>query len=182
VSEVLQYALTFVVVLNPPGAMLWWQALDGRFRPGQLATAAATLILVLALLVGGELIDTLDMAESSAQVAAGLLLIVSRVPLIVRRDPFAPSNVGGGEAMDAARLALWLATPAAIVLALFYGADRDDAPVFAGILVAGLLSALAMTWIPDERLVLPLRELGRVLLAVAIVIGVDLIIDGVTAV
>jgi small neutral amino acid transporter SnatA (MarC family) len=190
VSQPVELFLTFLVILNPLGALLVWNTLmtpersaESRFLallPGGIALTG----LAVAVALGDELLDVLDLSASSLQVAAGLLLVLGTLHLFLQADPFRPP-VAGGLYLSIIRMALWLATPAALAAAAFYGADRGVSDALAGIIPAVAIATLALVMATDiESRVdrIWLRELGRVTGAGILVIAVDLIIDGVTSV
>jgi small neutral amino acid transporter SnatA (MarC family) len=192
-SDILALFLIFLVVLNPPGVLLTWRSLSGDLEtPGQWWAAAGGLVLAIAgLLVaavfGDDLIDALDVSLSSFQVGAGLLLILGVLRVFVTRNPWTAPAYDGRlpEAVAGLRLGLWLATPAALAAAAFYGADRGEvetATALAGAIAVCGIAVMAAHWVTNESWLLVLREAGRALAVVLIVIAIDLIFDGITRV
>ncbi|MEX2236059.1 MAG: MarC family protein [Dehalococcoidia bacterium] len=189
--EFLRLFLTFVVVVNPSGNALRWNALSAGFgRPQRrgwalAAIATAATLLVPCVLLGDEILDFFDVSVSSWQSGAGLLLIIGLVPTLLLREPFNPEPLPSSRwkrAIEAGRLALSVATPAVIVVSAFYGADRGTLRSLGAL--AGALAILAAAVLASRRLEtgttrLPLREGGRVLSVIAVVIGIDLLIDGI---
>lgn len=141
--------------------------------------------MVPCVLLGDEILDFFDVSVSSWQSGAGLLLIIGLVPTLLLREPFNPEPLPSSRwkrAIEAGRLALSVATPAVIVVSAFYGADRGTLRSLGAL--AGALAILAAAVLASRRLEtgttrLPLREGGRVLSVIAVVIGIDLLIDGI---
>lgn len=189
-SELLGLFLTFLVILNPPGLLLTWRSLSAELDAARRWVSAiggfslATVGLLAAATFGDDVIDALDVSLSSFQVGTGLLLILGVIRVFVMRDPWVAPRYEGGysEAVAGLRLALWMATPATLVAAAFYGADRGAldtiVPLLVAIAVCGAAIAAAHQVTSDAWL-LGLREAGRGLAIVLIVIAVDLIFDGI---
>jgi multiple antibiotic resistance protein len=200
VSDAFELFLRLLVIFNPPGLALVLARLEAPLAPAQrvrlrLATISiAVTLAVIAGVLGDELIDLLGISLASFQIAAGVLLLVGALRRLLDRDPFAvellPPSRWGTE-IAALRAALSVVTPAAFAAIAFYGAEtRADGSRYAGDVSIGVLGALVVTLLVAEygsqraigRYQLALREVGRLLLVVLVVLAVDLVVDGVEAV
>jgi small neutral amino acid transporter SnatA (MarC family) len=203
VSQFLELFLTFLVILNPLGALLVWNTLRSQLVApalwaGALPALVALALLAAAILLGDSLLEVLDLSHSSFQVAAGLLLLLGTARIFVQIDPFSAPRLytnresDGGEKADGtwrysfliavARMTFWLATPAALAAMAFYGADRGEGDALWALAatVPILIGSLVFSEFAESSLGrTPLREGGRVTGVMLVVVAVDLILDGI---
>jgi small neutral amino acid transporter SnatA (MarC family) len=192
-SEVLALFLTFLVIFNPPGALLTWRSLaeplPGSERWPALggAFALAATLLVVAGFLGEAVIEALDVSLASFQVGAGLLLILNVLRVFVTKNPWvAPRYEGNYEsAVAGLRMAFWLANPASLVAVAFYAADRGEADTLVPLALAFAVTGAAIVGglrLTSATHLLVLREVGRGLAVIVIILAIDLIFDGITRV
>ncbi|HEX5938840.1 MAG TPA: MarC family protein [Dehalococcoidia bacterium] len=192
-SEFVGLLLTFLVILNPPAALLTWRSLSADLAGGERWTmlaggiALGTIGLIVAALLGDDIIDALDISLSSFQVGTALLLILGVLRVFVTRNPWAAPEYSGRfrPGIAALRLALWIATPASLAAAAFYAADRGESEAVAPLLLALMITAAAIVggyWLKGDTPSLVLREAGRLIAIVLVVLAVDLLFDGITRV
>jgi small neutral amino acid transporter SnatA (MarC family) len=193
-TEQLVLTLQWLLVLNPLGTTLYWRSVAATDdatgdRKGMLAgSVAATVLLVLAVLLGDDIIDALDISPPNWRIAAGVLLILGSLHAFVSRNPFAGTHHEGHSSPDwlpAARLALWLAGPPALGVAIAHGVDRGAVRAVAAIVVA-VLAVLAVElaqsrWSGRAGFVAA-REAARLTAVGAVVLALRLIMDGVDGV
>ncbi|HEX6313000.1 MAG TPA: hypothetical protein VF152_15405 [Acidimicrobiia bacterium] len=146
--------IAFVAVTNPA------RLPPARSRIGAgLVVALVTGAAIVVALLATPLLDALDVSPASARVAAGAVVGAAAVTALVRVQP----------ALDGLAAAGWLA------LALAAGADDGIARTALAALVATLLAVVVpLSW---RR-----PWLVRVLAAIAVLVAVDLIVDGVLGV
>jgi small neutral amino acid transporter SnatA (MarC family) len=151
--------------------------------------ALGAIGLVVAALLGDDIIDVLDISLSSFQVGTALLLILGVLRVFVTRNPWAAPEYSGSfrPGIAALRLALWIATPASLAAAAFYAADRGEGEAVAPLLLALMITAAAIAvgyGVKGDRDTpsLVLREAGRLIAIVLVVLAVDLLFDGITRV
>ena len=157
-------------------------ALLGATRPSWRSTATAAVVTALVLgtlaAAAGGLLDALDIDTPTARLAAGLVLVVVALAQLVGGAPAAlPGTTDRYAALVPLAFPLLLRPELALV-GLSAGADHG---VVAVLLVAVplLLTAVVSAVAPaDDRL---LEPTGRLLAAVGVLAGVDLVVDGVIA-
>lgn len=189
-SDWLELSLRLALVINPIGAGATWASLaaplDARERPrlGVLAGVAGCAALAGAALAAGWLLDLLAVSAPTWQIGAALLLIFGAVPAFLRRDPFAREPYGA-RGWAATRMALNLATPATMAALVSFGAvwDLGDVLLALGLVAALTLAALAGAGAVEARVGrLPLREAGRALAGLLVLMAVAMAVDGVNSV
>ncbi|MPZ22647.1 MAG: hypothetical protein GEU28_03710 [Dehalococcoidia bacterium] len=206
-SDFLFALLVFAALFNPAGGALVWRSVrriaadpsdldqgdpdnsvgaTTRSYPEVLpGVALAVVLLAIAALLGDGVIDLLDTSPSSFAVASGLLLILWAARLILQRRPFALDPSPPSAWLPALRMAGWLATPAALAIAAYHGADIGVGRTILAVAVAaagvGVASALTER-VASRTHLLALREAGRLVAAVLVVLAVVLIVDGVQTV
>jgi small neutral amino acid transporter SnatA (MarC family) len=193
-TELLVLVLQWLLVLNPLGTALYWRSIKAPDdasgdRTGILVGhLAALVLLVLAVPLGDEIIDALDISPPNWRIAAGVLLILGSLRAFIYREPFAGPRLDGDAQprwLPASRLALWLAGPASLGVAITHGVDREAARVIVAIVVALLVVAAAQLAEPRlhgraGRLVV--RELARLTAFGTVILALRLIMDGVDGV
>jgi small neutral amino acid transporter SnatA (MarC family) len=190
--EIISLTLQWLLILAPIGALLYWNSLATPAPASRSALASsiagvggAFALLVLATLIGDPLLDLFNISEPNWRIAAGSLLILGAVRLVLMRDPFSAISfyaAGDPDWMRVVRLALWLANPAALAAAMSFALFRGRAETLIAIAIA-----LAITQVllisgrdleaRDGRPIL--REIARALLLGTVLVGLRLIIDGV---
>jgi small neutral amino acid transporter SnatA (MarC family) len=189
-TDFLLVLLGLLLVLNPLGAALHWTGLAGAVaaaRGGQLVLLAAIFafaLLVVAALIAAPLLDLLRISEPNWRIATAVLLVLGVLPFFIQHDPFAPAWFGAepSERLVVARMTLWLATPAALALAISFSVD-EGLPVT----LLALLAAVTMTFVAmffARAMVARVgrfaaRELARLTAAAVVVMAVLLIRSGV---
>ena len=172
----------FVAAVNPlrvrPG-MPWRE--PGRRDTAHLAAAAVGVLALAAAgaAVADPLLDGLDISPESFRIAAGLVVAVVGAWVIVfpaRGEE--PVLAGWGAALVPLAFPL-LITPEVTVLVLSAGADEGAGAVTAGMAV-GLALTVAAGFVRRTPLATSLLRAGsRLLGALLVVAGIQLIIDGI---
>ena len=193
-SELPLLLIVFWAALNPPAsvASLASATLPPSRQTDRLLVAAgaiAAVLLLLAAVLHGPLLDLLDVSAASFDVAAGLVMLAGAArPLLRGRaiEEGIASAAGDGSRAVLAPLAVpLLATPAALAAALSWGERAGEAQTAAAAIVLVALSALWLARAPQPssragRAALDaLARLTGVLLAV---LAVGLVVRGVLAV
>jgi len=178
------WAAVLVLALNPARAAFGVPR-AGRAAVGVAAVGGAIggVAVCIAAIVGGPLLDALDVSEPSFRIAAGLLGVLAGAADLFRRPPAAEPSLGGWGAVLVPVAIPVVARPALLVLALGAGADRG-LPVTAAAMAIGvaLLTALVARWPTEGPAGRALRWVGRLLAAALVACGVVLAIAGLLAV
>ena len=147
-----------------------------------LGGAVGGLALVVVALLGGPLLDALDVSDPAMRIAAGAVVAVAGLVDLARRPPSSEPALDGWRAA-LVPVAVPLVVRPALVLAAI-GADADRGLwLVAGALVAGLAAMSALTLVPTAGVGPRVgRWLAAVVGALAAAAGVLLVIDGVLAV
>ena len=193
-SDTGELLLRLLLIVNPLAALLVWSSLSAplvpRTRPrlGALAVGLAFVGLALAALLADRLLDLLSVSPPTWQMAAGALLIFAAFPVFLARDPFLREPYGSERTLPrwaVARLACGLANPAALAALVVYGAEFARGPVLIALFLVLVLTGAGVARADAlERRVgrLPLREGGRVLAALLVLMSVAMIVDAVNSV
>ncbi len=184
-SDWLLSSLFFLLVFNPAvlvrllpagGAHMVDRVTLRRWIPGFLVSL---LLLAIAALLSGSILDLLDLSHSTFQIATGMLVICGALQAFlaigVRVDNESESwaNVG---------LLVWLLSPAPLALAVSTGEGDGAGIAVSALLFASVLSvALALSWrqwrgSEDTAI---LGWLRRLFAAAAVVGAIDLVRQGV---
>jgi small neutral amino acid transporter SnatA (MarC family) len=155
-------------------------------RLSRVWSLAATIVLALAALLAGPILDLLDISLPSWQLAAGALVIVAVVRLFIERDPFTPTLTDDAPDWLAIIWGIgWIATPAAVALVMADSLDLHPtiAVVSAGLAVTvasigALLGPAMLARLGYRRL----RELARWTSLFALIPAAKLILDGLNGV
>jgi small neutral amino acid transporter SnatA (MarC family) len=149
--------------------------------PGRVAAAQAAVVVVLIVLAasGGAILDALDVSDPNAAIAAGLVVVLTAVLDLVRRNPV-PVELPAGQVAALVPLAWPLGLrPAAAVLAIAAGA----ADVTSGVVVGAVVAAALAVALVVRRSAESVRSGAQALCAVlGTGAGIDLLVDGVLAV
>jgi small neutral amino acid transporter SnatA (MarC family) len=140
-------------------------ALGGGRAPRRLLAAAVAAggALVLALALAADpLLDALDISPESFRIAAGIVLVVAGAATLARPRPSGPP-------------AATLVTPELACMAIAASADEGVGPAIAAAAVA-LAAVAALAGLPS---VAPAGRAAPFLAAVAVVVGVALVVAGV---
>ena len=193
-SDAPELFLRLLVIVNPFAALLVWSSLAeplpratarpwGRWQPRlpsrrwRWRRSCAEPIL-----------DLLSVSAPTWQMAAGALLVFSAFPAFLTRDPYIREPYGSGRTLPrwaVARMACGLANPAAVAALIFFGADSDLGAVLPALTLVLAITGVLVTFAPgiEERIGrLPLREAGRLLAAILVVMSIATIIDAVNSV
>ena len=181
------WAAALLLALNPARAAFGVPR-AGR-SPRTIARVAALGGLVGALAVGaaavlgGPLLEALDVSEPSFRLAAGIVAALAGVADLFRRPPAPEPALAGWRAALVPVAIPLVARPALLVMALGAGAD-SGALVSVGAMALGvaLLTGLAAGWPTEGPGRRALRWASRVLAAALVACGVVLVVDGLLAV
>jgi small neutral amino acid transporter SnatA (MarC family) len=178
------WAAVLVLALNPARAAFGVPR-AGRSRRNVVRVAAlggviGGLAVCAASVVGGPLLEALDVSEPSFRLAAGMVAALAGAADLFRRPPPPEPGLAGWRAALIPVAMPVVARPALLVLALGAGADRGVL-VSAGAMAMGsaLLTGLAAGWPTEGARGRGLRWAGRVLAAALVACGVILAVDGV---
>jgi small neutral amino acid transporter SnatA (MarC family) len=193
-TDLLVLTMQWLLVLNPLGTALYWRSIAvtddaAASRNGLLAGyAVATVLLLIATVLGNAIIDALNISPPNWRIAAGVLLILGSLHAFVSRNPFAGASYEGEASaswLPPARLALWLAGPPALGFAVAQGVDRGSARAVIAI-VAALIVVAGTQLLALRRAGLAarveVRELARLTVVGVVVLALRLIMDGVDGV
>ncbi len=183
--------IIFLAAVNPAGALVLWSHLAEEIESNARRLGALSAVILafalywLAVLVGPDLLEFLDISESSFQIAAGSLLAAGGLFVLFRLNPFErsiPAQTENLISISVFWLAFWIANPAALAAAIWYGIDqgqRDTLPAIASalIILAGLLLTFRLYATTPGYVIA--REIGRLTAALVVVIGFGLIVGGV---
>jgi small neutral amino acid transporter SnatA (MarC family) len=138
--------------------------LEARAAPSSLvvAVAAGFALAAIGALLADELLDALAISPESFRIAAGLVLAVTGVRILVAPAPAGP-------------FAAVLVTPELAAFALSAGADASTSRVL-GTAAAALLVAAAVASAPGR---VPLALVARFLAALQLVVAVALVVAGI---
>jgi small neutral amino acid transporter SnatA (MarC family) len=181
--------LLLLLIVNPLGIALVSSSFGGRttsLRLNRVWLAAALLIVMLAALLAGLILDWLDISLPNWQLAAGALVAVAVLSLFVQRDPFTPRSADETPDWLAILWGIgWLASPAVVAVVMVTSVDlnRWIALVAAAIAVTaasigGLLGPALLARLGDRRL----RELARWSSLLALIPAALLILAGLNGV
>jgi small neutral amino acid transporter SnatA (MarC family) len=183
--------VAFILVLNPLGAAALAAGVGTSGANlsylGRFEWLASSALLVVTAILADPLLDLVNISLPSWQVAAGTLLIVAVLRLFVQRDPFTPP-LGGNFAREWVAvlwLTFWVATPAALGVAIAYALDLNRWAVLVAIVLATALASLGAALGPALRDRLGrtrLRELARWTSLLALIPAAKLILDGLNGV
>jgi small neutral amino acid transporter SnatA (MarC family) len=178
------WAAALLLALNPARAACGVPR-AGRSARTVAAVAAAGgaiggLAACAAAIVGGPLLESLDVSEPSFRIAAGIVAGLAGAADLFRRSPSPEPALAGRRAALVPVAIPLVARPALLVLAMGAGAERGLL-VSAGALATGvaLLTALAARWPTEGPGGRVLRWAGRVLAAALVACGVVLAVDGI---
>ena len=180
----LLWAVVLVAALNPVRAALGVPR-EGRPPAWQVAAlggAVGGVALIVVALLGGPLLDALDVSDPAMRIAAGAVVAVAGLVDLARRPPSSEPALDGWRAA-LVPVAVPLVVRPALVLAAI-GADADRGLwLVAGALVAGVAAMSALTLVPTAGVGPRVgRWLAALVGAVAAAAGVLVVIDGVLAV
>ena len=193
-SELPLLLIVFWAALNPPASaasLASAEPLSEELRDRLLAAAGAiaAVLLLLAAVLHGPLLDLLDVSAASFDVAAGIVLIAGAARPLLRgraiEEAIAAAAGDGRRAVLAPLAVPLLATPAALVAAVSWGERAGEAQTA---LVAIVLVALTALWLargpqPQSRAGrAALDALARLTGALLAVLAVDLVVHGILAV
>ncbi|HLM10051.1 MAG TPA: hypothetical protein VK307_10085 [Thermoleophilaceae bacterium] len=173
-----------VLALNPPRAAF---GVPRQRRAGRTAARLAAaggaiggVAVCVAAVVGGPLLEALDVSEPSFRIAAGLVATVTGAGDLFRRPPAPEPALAGSRAALIPVAIPVVARPALLVMALGAGADRGLV-VTAGAMALGvaLLAALAARWPTGGPWLRAVRWAARLVAAALVACGALLVVDGV---
>lgn len=153
----------------------------GRARMAELAGGALLLLGVAAVVVAASvpLLDWLDISPETWRIAAGLVVVLAGAWVIVFPQRTAEPELPGRWAALVPVLFPYLLTPEVLVAVWSLGADEPAALVLSG-LAASLGVAVVLGLTPKEGApAAMLRGAARLLAALAVVVGIALIISGI---
>jgi small neutral amino acid transporter SnatA (MarC family) len=181
------WAAVLLLALNPARAA--FGVPRGGRRPRAVAEVAAVggvlgaLAVCFAALVGGPLLDGLDVSESSFRIAAGIVAALAGAVDLFRPPPSPEPALHGLRAALVPVAVPLVARPALLVLALGAGADVGALEAVGAMAVGvALLTAAAAACPTDGPGGRVLRWAGRLLAAGLVAFGVLLTLDGILAV
>jgi small neutral amino acid transporter SnatA (MarC family) len=190
--DVVSLTLQWLLIFAPIGALLYANTLipaSDRTRSSisALGVAGAVVLLAVAIALAEPFIDLLEISEPNWRIAAGALLILGAARLVLLREPFRAVPLRGDDRRDSAplavaRIAVWLANPAAAAAAMAFALHRGTTETIIAIAVAGGIVLTLLVAGPglEARAGRPiLREIARALLLGTVLVGLRLIIDGV---
>jgi small neutral amino acid transporter SnatA (MarC family) len=152
-------------------------------RVAALGGLAGGLAVCAAALLGGPLLEALDVSESSFRLAAGIVAVLAGVADLFRRPPAPEPALAGGRAALVPVAVPLVARPALLVMALGAGADRGVlVSVGAMALGVALLTGLAARRPTEGAAARVLRWASRLFAAALVACGVVLTIEGLLAV
>lgn len=158
----------------PPGARL---ARGSVLAGGTLAC----LLLVMAALFAGPILDGLDVEPETFRVGAGVVLLMGGALAVWNGGaPHRGPWEGSGVALFPLALPV-LATPAALAAAVSFGADRGEAET-AGAAVLAVVVAATAAGLGLGRYQPAADAVARVTGALLVIIAAGLIVDGVRAI
>jgi multiple antibiotic resistance protein len=187
VSDFLRLLVILMAAVNPPAVVLaMW---DKPERPARAAWRVPLMggciggvILVVAVLVSGSLLDWLAIAPESFRVAAGVVMAVAGALVIWQGRWGSLGHVGNGIETAIFPLALPLiAGPAALVAAISYGVDEGRGETIVAALIAAAVAALLVAVSP-ARARPALDAIARTLGALLVAVAAGLIVSGVRAI
>ena len=184
---------------DAPSAWLWLLALGAAVNPvlvafgvprggsrservtiAALGGALGSVVLVVAGLLAGPLLDLLDVSAPAARIGVGIVGGVAGLVRMIRRPP-SPEPALAGLAAAVVPVAVPLfAAPAALLLAIGAGADLGVAIVVAaGLVATAALTAVAAVLPPDGAGHRVALWAGRLLAAAGVAACILLVVDGV---
>lgn len=175
------YAFAFFVVANP---FRWWLSLpdqDGRTRYQALAVGVTVLAVVAAVIaaVAGLMLDWLDISPETWRIAAGIVVIGAGLWVMVFPQRRSEAALPGYWAGVVPIFFPVLLAPELYVLLKSTGVDAGSG-VTLGALAHPVAAVLALGIVPrTPTSAAILTGLSRLLGALAVVIGIALIISGI---
>ncbi|MEZ4572807.1 MAG: hypothetical protein R2849_21310, partial [Thermomicrobiales bacterium] len=179
---------TMFLLMNPAVVALIWLGYR-KERPdrtesrtlGVVAVIAAAILSVM-VLIGESLLDALDLSDETFLIAAGVLVIFAAFQAFLR--------IGQGYALEertwlVVAVVLWLTSPAALAVAVAIRLeDGTGTAIVAGVLAVVVALSLGYLWVLlfGDRQSLVLGWIRRVLAALTVIGGVDLIRQGVLSI
>jgi small neutral amino acid transporter SnatA (MarC family) len=179
--------LYVVVAVDAFGAYAVVARLRDRTTTARAAWVTAALLLGLACVAGPWLLDRLDISAEAAQIAAGAVLAVPALTLLVFGDQlFLVGDAAGGRARGVVPVAVpLLAGPAPWLVVAASAARHGRGDAVIGVAVALALSALALAaasrFARDKRSVAE-GVAGRCVGAAMVFVAFALVADGVLAI
>ena len=178
-----QLLLVFFAVINPAGSSQLLGHLAGRAR-----TRAALLgflvgggLLVASVLSAETILNFLEIEPETFRIAAGIVITAWGVRWML---PIARKDAGPTELLFSGALPLgWpaIANPAAVAASLSFGADSGQLGAIAAALVF-TATAVVVAFFMNERWRQPAVWASFTTGALTVIIGANLIVDGVLAV
>ncbi len=179
--------LFVVVAIDPFGAAVVLARFRERVACAITGLAVAAVLLVVAVAAGRWLLDALDISPEAAAIAAGVVLLVPAMTLLVNGDQlYLVGDRRGGRRRGVVPLAVpLLAGPAPLAVVVALAARRGRGDAFVAITVAIAVAALTC-WAAarQRRAERTLLEgvAGRGVGAVMVLVSFTLIVDGVLGV
>ena len=177
------WAVALIATFNPLFVALALPRRETRKERAPLAAvggAVGSLIILVAALLSGPLLDAFDVSRAAARVAIGIVGAGAGLVRMFRRLPSAQPAPGDLSAAVVPVAIPYVATPALILLGLSAGADLGVAFVALALAIAvALLVGKAMWLDANGRTAQLVGWAARLLGAVAVATSVLLVIDGV---
>jgi multiple antibiotic resistance protein len=186
---VLRTVLFVVVAVDPFGASVVLARMRERREAGAVGVVIAGVVLAIACAGGPALLDGLDISAEAGEIAAGIVLLVPALTLLVQGDQLVLlGDAAGGWRRGLVPVAVpLLAGPAPVLVVAALAARRGRGDAAAGVVVAVVLAAVgALVAVRRARVEVP-RSIGegiagRAVGAAMVLVGFTLIVDGVLGV
>jgi small neutral amino acid transporter SnatA (MarC family) len=177
------WAVALIATFNPLFVVLALPRREARKERATLAAvggAVGALIVLVAALLSGPLLDAFDVSRAAARVAIGIVGAGAGLVRMFRRLPSAQPAPGDLSAAVVPVAIPYVATPALILLGLSAGADLGVAFVALALAIAVAMLVVKAMWLDASgRAGQLVGWAARLLGAVAVATSVLLVIDGV---
>lgn len=180
--------IKMLLVMHPLMAVATWIASapepSGRqiSRRLLLVAVGAVLVLVISALFAELWLELFDVSQPTFTMATGTLVLLSVIPVWTPVPRLADDQQRSWQAL--VRLWLWLASPAVVILAAQLSLDEGGMLAIDASLLAMLLALAILLIVPrlPNRIQIALPWLARLLSIAVVLIGIDLIRDGIQAI
>lgn len=182
-------ALLLFLIMDPFGNLVAINTLLGNFTPAKRRlivlreAGIATVILLLAGLLGGAVLDTLGLEEHALRLSGGIVLFLIALGMLFPSRRMIEEDAGEAPLIVPIAMPL-IAGPSAISMVILFSEKHGSGTVASAVLVASLASALLLAassvifGFLGRRGAAALERLMGMLL---IMLSVQMVLDGIDA-